>query len=285
MMASSGAVWQRFFWEWLKMSTLESQGIETGLDADLITALEQEYRAFVETIVVTNRGTLSALLTSTATSGTPDVAAYYGADHPGGGVAPFELDPQQRGGLLTLGAWLVSHGKLGRDNVVRRGMGVFRDAMCQDITPLDIDLEAAERELVGADATIREIAEARGSQPPCAGCHSTSDPVGLAFEAFGGDGRFQTMYADGKPVEAQVVWNGVQYNTPGEVSAALAQDERFERCLVQRFGHFLLGADFGAPITVRAPADAYAVFKANGGSFEELLVAIVRDPVFIERRK
>ncbi|HEX2877976.1 MAG TPA: DUF1585 domain-containing protein, partial [Polyangiaceae bacterium] len=112
-----------------------------------------------------------------------------------------------------------------------------------------------------------------------------SDPVGLAFESFGGDGRFQTMYPDGNPVESQVTWNGVQYNTAAEVAAALAQDERFEQCLVRRFGHFLLGAEFGAPITVRAAGAAYDAFKANNGSFEELLVAVVRDPSFIERRK
>lgn len=285
LMDSTGAIWQRFFWEWLEMSTLESQGIETGLDAALIADLEQEYRTFVENIVVTNRGTLSTLLTSTSTWGTPAVAEYYGVTHPGGEVAPFELNPEQRAGLLTLGAWLVSHGKLGRDNVVRRGMGVYRDAMCQDIQPLNIDLEAAERELVGADATIREIAEARSSAPTCGACHATSDPIGLAFESFAGDGRYQTTYADGRPVEAQVTLNGMQYDTAAEVSAALAQDERFEHCLVRRFGHFLLGADFGAPVTVRASAAAYDAFKGSNGSLEELLVAIVRDPTFIERRK
>jgi hypothetical protein len=285
LMGSSAAIWQRFFWEWLKMSTLQSQGIETGLDTTLITDLEEEYRAFVENIVVTGRGNLATLLTSTQTWGKPDVAEYYGATHPGGELSSFMLDPTQRGGLLTLGAWLVSHGKDGRDNVVRRGMGVFRDAMCQDIMPLDVDLVAAQRELVGADATIREIADARGADPICGACHSTSDPVGLAFESFGGDGRFQTMYPDGKPVEAQVTWNGVQYNTPGEISAALARDERFQQCLVRRFGHFLLGAEFGAPVTVRASRAAYDSFTASNGSFEELLVAVVRDPAFIERRK
>ena len=108
--------------------------------------------------------------------------------HPGSGVAQIELDPDQRGGLFTLGAWLVSHGKKGRDNVVRRGMAVYRDAMCNDIAPLNIDLEAALKELVGADATIKEIAEARGSDATCGACHATSDPVGLAFESFAGDG-------------------------------------------------------------------------------------------------
>lgn len=285
LMDSSAGIWQRFFWEWLKMSTLQSQGVETGLDATLIADLETEYRTFVENIVVTNRGTLANLLTATQTWGSAGVAEYYGVTHPGGDVAPLDLNTDQRAGLLTLGAWLVSHGKDGRDNVVRRGMGVFRDAMCQDIMPLNVDLEAAQRELVGADATIREIADARGADAVCGACHSTSDPVGLAFEAFGGDGRFQTMYPDGKPVESQVTWNGVQYNTPAEISAALAQDERFEQCLVRRFGHFLLGADFGAPVTVRASGAAYDAFKASNGSLEELLVAVVRDPSFIERRK
>jgi hypothetical protein len=285
LMSRTTGIWQRFFWEWLKMSTLESQGNETELDPALTAALETEYRDFVKNIVVEGNGTLGDLLTSTITWGTPEVAAYYGANHPGGGVAEIELNPGERGGLLTLGAWLVSHGKKGRDNVVRRGMGIYRDAMCHNIKALNIDLEAALKELVGADATIKEIAEARGSDPTCGTCHWTSDPVGLAFEAYAGDGRFQTTYADGKPVEAAVVWNEVPYANAMQVSAALAQDEKFQQCLVQRFGHFVMGAEFGAPITVRASAEAYQRFRDSGGSFAELLVAIVRDPSFIERRK
>jgi hypothetical protein len=47
----------------------------------------------------------------------------------------------------------------------------------------------------------------------------------------------------------------------------------------------VLGADFGAPVEVRASKDAYEAFRDSGGSMEELLVAIVRDPALIERRK
>ena len=286
LMDGTSKIWQRFFWEWLHMSTLESQGIETELDPALVVALEEEYRAFVDNIVVKNRGTLSDLLTSTVTWAQPEVAEYYGVSHPGGGLASFELNSDQRGGLLTLGAWLVSHGKKGRDNVVRRGMGVYRDAMCQDIVPLmGVDLEEEQKKIAGADATIKEIAEARGNDPTCGACHSTSDPVGLAFEAFAGDGRFQTVYPDGKPVEAVVMLDGVQYQNAAQVSAAIAQDQRFQHCLVQRFGHFVMGADFGSPVEVRASRAAYDAFVESGGKFEELLVAIVKDPAFIERRK
>lgn len=285
LMGGTGDIWQRFFWEWLKMSTLESQGNETGLDPALVKALHDEFRTYVDKIVVEDRGSLKDLLTTTHTWATPEVAAYYGVTHPGGGVAEFELDPAERGGLFTLGAWLVAHGKKGRDNVVRRGMNVYRDAMCNDITPLNIDLVAAQKELVGADATIKEIAAARSADPTCGGCHRTSDPVGLAFENFAGDGTWQTVYPDGKPVEASVVLNGVSYDSAPKVSAAIADDTSFQQCLVQRFGHFVMGADFGSPIKVRAPKEAFDAFTESGGSFEELLVAIVRDRSFIERKK
>lgn len=285
LMPKSEKIWQRFFWEWLKMSTLESQGNETGLDPALVADLDAEYRAFITNVVVTGHGTLKDLLTTNHTWASPAVATYYGVSSSGPGVQQFDFDPTQRGGLLTMGAWLVSHGKKGRDNVVRRGMAVYRDAMCNSIVPLNIDLQAAQAQIVGADATIQEIAAARSSNPTCGGCHSTSDPVGLAFESFAGDGRWQTVYPDGKPVVASVVLDGAKYDTAPELSAALAADPRFERCLVQRFGHFLMGAEFGAPVTVRASREAYDAFVASNGSFEELLVAIVRDPAFIERRK
>lgn len=285
LMADSAAVWQRFFWEWLHMSTLESQGNETELDPALVAGLEDEYRAFITDIVVDSGGTLTDLLTTHHTWATPEVAAYYGASHPGSGVAQIELDPEQRGGLLTLGAWLVSHGKKGRDNVVRRGMGLYVDAMCQNIVPLDIDLEEALKDLVGADATIKEIADARSNDPTCGACHATSDPIGLAFETYAGDGSWQTTYSDGKPVEAAATLNGVDYDNAVQMSASLADDVLFQQCLVRRFGHFIMGADFGSPVKVRASKEAYAAFLASDGSFEELLVAIVRDPAFIQRRK
>jgi hypothetical protein len=285
LMPETTAVWQRFFWEWLKMSTFESQGNETELDPALVAMLYDEYLAFVGNIVVEDRGNLRALFTSTHTWGTREVAEYYGVTHPGSGVAEIDLDPDERGGLLTLAAWLVSHGKKGRDNVVRRGMAVFRDAMCNSIEPLNIDLEEAVKDLVGADATVKEIADARGADGTCGACHRTSDPVGLAFENFAGDGTWQTVYADGKPVESDVVLNGVPYDSAPAVAAAVVEDESFQRCLVRRFGHFVMGAEFGDPLTVRASTEAYDAFTKSDGSFEELLVAVVRDRAFIERRK
>ena len=55
------------------------------------------------------------------------------------------------------------------NELVEDAVGVGDEIVGGNRLPLAIDLEAAERDLVGADTTIREIAEARSSQPPCAG--------------------------------------------------------------------------------------------------------------------
>ena len=285
LMAGSAPVWERFFWEWLEMATLESQGQEVGLSDALVGQIREEYATFVEEIIVRDRGTLRDLLSTTRSWTRPELAAYYGADHPGEGVAAIELDATQRAGLLTRGVWLVSHGKRGRANVVRRGMGLYRDAMCNDVTPIDIDLEEALVELVGEDATVREIVEARGNDPTCGGCHEIADPVGLVFESFSGDGRWQTEYADGLPVEPQIDLELGSFDNATEFSAALADDPAFKHCMIQRFAHFLMGIDVGSPRAIRWTYDALVDFDAAEGSFEELLVSIVRHPAFVERRR
>lgn len=287
LMDRSDAVWQRFFWEWLEMATLQSQGNEVGLPPSLVAQMEEEYQTFVSNVVVENRGTLRDLLTSDQTWAQPELAEYYGVSHPGSGLQPITMDASQRSGLLTQGAWLVAHGKDGRANVVRRGMAVFRDAMCRNVTPLDIDLEAALDELVGPDATVREIVVARGEAPTCGACHRLADPIGLAFEGFAGDGSWQTTYAaDGNPVETNINFPGAgEIDGATDLSQILADDQAFRSCLVQRFAHFLMGGQVGSPEIVRWTGEADQAFLASGGNFEELLVDLVRDPAFIERRK
>lgn len=286
LMDDSDRAWQRFFWEWLAMATLHSQGQEVGLDAALVAQMEEEYRAFVREVVVTERGSLRELLSAPYTWLRPELAAHYGVEHPGGGLARVALDPAQRGGLLTQGAWLVSHGKRGRDNVVRRGMNIYKQAMCNNdlAPPPGLDVQAELLALVGPDATVRETVEARGQSPTCGGCHRLADPVGMVFETFTSDGRYQATYPDGRPVDSQVELDGIgSFDDARSLAAALADDLAFQRCFVRRLTHFLVGIDLGSPSLVAWTDQAHARFAASDTSLEELLVAIVRYPAFIER--
>lgn len=287
LMQKSERSWQRFFWEWLQMSTLWSQGEEVGLDDALVAQMEAEYRAFVRGVVIDEQGTLREVLSASHTWVEPELAQLYGVDHPGGGVARVELDPSQRGGLLTQGAWLVSHGKRGRDNVVRRGMNIYKAAMCNnDLSPpVGVDVQAELAKLVGPDATVRETVDARGNAPSCGGCHRVADPVGMVFESFTSDGRWQDSYPDGRPVDTAITVDGIgDFDDARAFAAALVDDLAFQRCFVQRFAHFLVGVDLGSPQSVAWTQEAHERFLESDTSLEELLVAIVRHPAFVERR-
>jgi hypothetical protein len=287
LMAKSDAAWQRFFWEWLEMHTLESQGAEVGLDAELIEQMGEEYRKFVREVIITEKGSLRDVLSAPYTWVQPQLAQHYGVSHPGTGLMKVQLNPAQRGGILTQGAWLVAHGKKGRDNVVRRGMNIYRQAMCNNnlAPPPGLDVQAELKKLVGADATVREIVNARGSAGACGGCHRVADPVGMVFESFASDGKWQTTDVAGHPVDTKIDIMGVgAFDNAHTYATALADDMAFQRCFVQRFTHFLVGIDLGSPQMVAWSQQAHERLLETDLSLEELLVSLVRHPAFIERR-
>lgn len=287
LMAKSAKIWQRFFWEWLHMSTLTSQGTEVGLSDALVRDMDEEYRTFVSEVIVNQRGTLRDVLSAPYTWVQPELALHYGVTPSGTGLQRIALDPMQRGGILTQGAWLVSHGKAGHDNVVRRGMGIFRDAMCNNnLRPPDgVDVQAAQAKLVGANPTVRQTVDARGSTSPCSGCHKLPDPMGMVFETFKSDGSWQKTYLDGMPVDSHVTVATLgSFDNARALSDAFADDESFQQCFVQRFTHFVAGIDLGVPRSVAWSRAAAQSLTDSHGKLEEMVVALVRHPGFIERR-
>jgi len=183
---------------------------------------------------------------------------------------------------------LVScRGKDGKDNVVRRGMGIYKDAMCNNnLRPPDgLDVNAELAKLVGSNPTVRETVEARGNTSPCLGCHRLPDPMGMVFETFSSDGSWQDQYPDGTSIDSNVVVDNIgSFDNARQLSGAFADDEAFQQCFVQRFTHFIAGIDLGSPAMVAWSERARAQLVASNGSLEEMLVALVRHPAFIERR-
>jgi hypothetical protein len=285
LIASSGPMWRRFFREWLDIGTFRSQAIEVSLDATIADQMEEEYGAFLDDVIVANDGTLEDVFGATHTFARPELAAHYGASHPGAGLSRIELDPAERGGLLTQGYWLVAHAKDGRDNVVRRGMNVFREGMCNEIrVPDGVDVNAALARLAPADATVREVSEIRGSAGSCAGCHRIADPAGLVFENYASDASWQTFYPDGLPVEPMIELGGLgSFSSAPELSLALTQSSTFRRCFLQRFTHYFVGRDIGTPSQALWLNESATIFGDEGDRLTELLVALVRHPAFIER--
>jgi hypothetical protein len=287
LMATSAPLWQRIFREWLGMNRIGTAAEGSGVPPELVVQMEEEYARFVEEVAVKQRGSLRELFTASYTWAQPELAAVYGVAHPGGGLARIELDPAERAGLFTQPAWLTSTATSRDDYVVRRGMGIFRDALCNEISPPPgLDVEEANSELAPPDATVREVVEIRGTDGVCGGCHAVPDPIGLAFELYDNGGAIRTTYATGNPVETSVEVPGIgQVDNAADLARALVDDERFQACFARRFAHVLVGQDLGDPEDMEWTRDAFEAFIAADTSFEEFLVAFVRHDAFIERNK
>ncbi len=131
LMARSRGVWQRFFWEWLHMHRFEPTASSLAIAPSLQASMRDEFEEFIGHIVVDDRGSLYDVFTSTRSWASPELAEFYGVAHPGTGVQPIAFDAAERAGLLTQGAWLVSHGSREDEHVVRRGMGIYLERTCR----------------------------------------------------------------------------------------------------------------------------------------------------------
>ena len=110
LMTESGPIWRQFFWQWLHMDTLRSQGVEVALPDTIVGQMEEEYDAYIDDVVVTQDGTLEDVFSAPYSFVRPELATHYGLMHPGAGVARVEMNPMQRGGLLTQGLWRTESG-------------------------------------------------------------------------------------------------------------------------------------------------------------------------------
>ena len=113
---------------------------------------------------------------------------------------PFELNPEQRVGLLTHPAWLIAHSKNTETNPITRGKWV-RERLLAGLVP---DVPITVNAVVPEDPhkTLRERF-ALTRQAECWRCHKKMNPLGMTFEAYDDFGRFRTKdEASGKPIEA-----------------------------------------------------------------------------------
>jgi hypothetical protein len=107
----------------------------------------------------------------------------------------------------------------------------------------------------------------------------------MVFETFKSDGSWQKTYIDGMPVDSNVTVATLgSFDNARTLSGAFADDESFQQCFVQRVTHFIAGIDLGVPGSVAWSQAADQSLTASHGKLEEMVVALVRHPGFIERR-
>src|SRR4029079_13792644 len=117
------------------------------------------------------------------------------ADIKGNEFRRVELDPQQRGGVLSQASVLTVTSNPTRTSPVKRGKWVLENILGTPPPPPPPEVPPLEEE-AGAEArgSLRERMEQHRAKAECAICHNRMDPLGFGLENYDGIGRWRTEH-------------------------------------------------------------------------------------------
>jgi hypothetical protein len=252
-----------------------------------------EATTFFSKVVLDGNGSLHDLLTAPYTYADATLAAVYGAGAPGSD-GKLMLDPTQRSGFLTSVAMLSQTAAPSQAaTVIHRGLLVRERVLCQipPPPPANVVPDPAQIQMGGDDATARQNYQLfTTTHASCNACHSFFQPLGLAFEAYDGSGRFRTQYPApiSMPIDTSGTLDGAgdaagAYTDVVGMAARLGGSHMAQYCMALQFAEYALGRSVSIDqeaCTVRSMGD-YVTSK--GGQLRALLASFAATPTAIRR--
>jgi hypothetical protein len=295
MLASSrrsAPTFAAFIQQWLKIEDLlriRKDRKQFPMYRDLAGDLLEENRRFVDSVAFDPGGDrrLRTLLTAPYTFVNTRTAAIYGVPAvEGGGLRAAKLDPSERRGILTQGAFLAAHAGSDTPNLVARGSFVREQVLCGEVPPPPDDFEFDEAKITD-DMTAREKFTLHTTNPFCSRCHALFDGIGFALEAYDAIGRFRRTDRD-KPIDPSGT-----LKLPGRADLPFANFvELVERLADLPETSSCFSLQYLSYASGRRPAEVSACeaktlarsFAASGQRLDELVLAVAAAPGFALRR-
>jgi hypothetical protein len=218
-----------------------------------------------------------------------DLASYYGI---GGVDGPafrkISVDPAQRGGILGMGAFLVSTSLPLRTSPIRRGNWVLTHLLgTPPPPPPPVVPQLSHEESNEQKLTIVQQMKLHRSDARCMSCHELIDPLGISLESFDAIGRHRTRLVDGSAINEQeeTVDGTVLQGFSGlkKYLSSTPQQHKIIRNLCEKFTGYALGRGL-------IPSDQDLIdhvmedLAAQGWRSSVLIQDVLTSPEFTQRR-
>ena len=288
----SSAFVTNFAGQWLHLRNLRgiipNSDLFPDFDDNLRQAFRHEAELFFESMLRENRSVLD-LMTADYTFVNERLARHYGIpDVFGSDFRRVRVSDPARQGLLGKGAVLLATSHATTTSPVLRGKWVLENIVGTPppAPPADLDTALKADPPGSAPRTMREQMERHRTNPVCAGCHQTMDPIGFALENFDVVGKWRTedqaglslntsdVLADGTAVTGVVSLRSALVKRPDVFVQTLT-----EKLLVYALGRGLTAEDM--PIVRKIVRDA----GQQQYRFTPLLQGIVTSAPFQMRLK
>lgn len=254
--------------------------------------LMREADAFVEDVFWKD-GKLSTLLTAPYSFVNASLAPIYGAKGvTGTALVKTNLDPTQRAGILTTGAFLAGHAGADQSSPILRGKFVREYLLCQhvDDPPANLTIKVPD---VIPGTTTRQRFEEHDKIVACAGCHAAMDPLGYPFETYDAIGQWRTT-DQGIAVDASGEITGADPSTNGKVTGAvdmlkkLSTSPMVANCLSTMWFRWGLGRNEDTKSATREDACSIETiqkqFQTSGYDMRTLPLAVASTDAFRYRK-
>ena len=286
----SSALVKNFARQWLSLGSLAERKPDAKrypeFDEALRAAFVRETELFLASVIRENRSVLD-FIGADYTYVNERLARNYGID---GVIGPgfrrvSVSQTAERGGLLGQGAILMLTSHAATTSPVLRGKWILENLLNSPPPPPPPGVPALEESAKkGEKLTTRQKVERHRTDPGCASCHASIDPLGFALENFDVLGRWRTEDEGGAINASDSLPNGETFDGPaGLRELLLRHPERFAGATVERLLTYALGRQLVArdQPTVRG---ILREAKAGGYRLEDLIIGIVRSTPFQMRQ-
>jgi len=278
-----------FHAQWLDLRKLtnlqKNQSVFPNYKPEMAPAMAEETRRFIEHVIFELDGDYAALMTAPISFVNADLASIYGLQGVGPDFVEVDLDPLQRGGILTQPSMLATHAFPHLSSPIHRGAFMQTQILCNPLPPPPGDADFNLPPVEGEIKTTRQQVEAHTeSKEYCSGCHKgLVNPPGFAFEHYDALGQWRTE-ENMVPIDSSSGFVG-RYNTKFVFTDAIdmidqivASDEG-PRCYLTQW--FRYGFARGEQKVDQCTLDElHEALEGEGYNIQELLVAMTKTTAF-----
>jgi hypothetical protein len=198
---------------------------------------------------------------------------------------PIHFSPEERSGLLSHPAWLISFSDNEKNQAIQRGRWIRTKLLGGTVPDVPIGVDAQLP--TDAKLTLREKMHVT-RQEYCWKCHQKMDPLGLPFEQYDDFGIYRSE-EQGRSVdtsgaiEARVAELDGAVTGPVEYMQRLASSRHVTQVFVRHAFRYWMGRNEtldDAPTLI----DAEKAYTESQGSMQALLASLLTSDSFLYRR-
>jgi len=288
----SRALFDGFGAQWLGLGSLQSKTFDTAkfpqMTGAMRAAMYDEARLFFESILRENRSVVS-FVESDYTFLNKTLATVYGLEKKvtGPKMRKVKLTDANRGGIFGMPGILATTSFPNRTSPVKRGAWVLEQVLGEHVPPPPPNVPALEKQNPKQvdNLTLRQRTELHRSDPVCANCHRTLDPIGFGLENFDAIGRWRDRDDSGGMIDAAgELPGGKLFTSPKELKSIIAtRKPEIARNLTEKFLAYALCRQLDGYDEIVLDHLMVTIAK-DGYRMQTLVTEIVTSYPFTQRR-